>query len=134
MIKYVRNHFKDIVVGLVPEDVLVTTEGDVSKPDAKETRIRMKVFPRETTNVTIGIGNIKEAGGLVQMDVIAPRMEGFDYVADLSADLVDGIQRGTAQLTGLGQLIVYSVWADAVMEEPAYLRVPVYIRWALLHH
>lgn len=116
----------------IQSSAITTWAGDVSKPTADQTRVRLKVLPRETTNVGAGVNSLRDAGGLVQCDVIGPRKDGIDNVTVIAEAIINGISRGSEQLES-GQLITYSVWLEGVSEEPAYLRVPVFIRWSYLH-
>lgn len=111
---------------------IITMEGDTSKPSATETRVRGKVLPIQPVNAGIGVHRIQQLGGLVQIDVIGPRLNGLAPLSTIAEAIINTITIGSTIL-GSDQLITYVVWEETLAEEPAYLRIPVFVRWELLH-
>lgn len=134
-IRNIRNFVIEKVNGVVTSDVLVYADGDVSKPDAAVTRVRVKVLPNETSKPGVGIGGMKEGAGLVQVDLFGPQAieNARDNLEDLGQAIVEAIPFITHTLEDGKTLHVWSVWVDQVLDEKPYFHIPVFVRWTLHH-
>lgn len=132
-IRYIRNFIIDKVRDATDSNVLVYADGDVSKPDANQTRARVKVFPRETEKVAVGITGHKQGAGLVQVDLFGPQVAGRDELEDVAQGVVASIPFTTYELEDGSNLHVWSVWVDQILDEKPYFHIPVFIRWTLIH-
>lgn len=126
----VRNCYLNIIKTAVPTvDVIV--EGTTFKQQANKQVVRVKVLPRETTNVSLGVNPTMQAGGLVAVEVFGPKRDGVEPVEDLCQQIVTAVLLGSTPVTS-GQLQTLSAWAEATNEDDIYLRGVVFIRWSLL--
>lgn len=132
----IRAFFMSVVTTAAGADVFVTAEGDISKPDQKQQRVRVKVFSLETVSIQgrsgIGLYRRKEEPGRVNIDVYGPMKDGIIGVETVANAIVNAITTSTYTVGG-DQLIIWAVWAEAVLEETPYFRVTVFARWSLLH-
>lgn len=128
-----RTYFVDLVDLALGADVLVTTTGDLTTVgDAKQAKARVKVMPRESPSLDT-TQNLKQLAGLVAIDVFSPRINGAAGAEEFGTAILSAITVGPSIET-FGQVHVWNVWVEALQEEPAYLRLPVYIRWSVLYN
>lgn len=123
-VKTVRDYYLSV---LADNNIATTKEGDVYEPSVRGLVVRVKVVPRETTNATLGTTGKQSLGGLVSMEIIAPRT-GLSTAETLASQIIDLFTPGGQTLDD-GHLIVYSTWQEASREEPAHIRLPIFSRW-----
>ena len=133
MITELRQHFTALIANIIGTNAIVTTTGDLTTVgDAKQPKIRVKMMPREAPSLDT-TQKLKQQAGLISIDIFSPRINGPDAAEALANLIVSSVIPGPT-LELFGQVHVWNTWSEGMIEEPAYLRVPVFIRWSLLYN
>lgn len=120
----IREYYTDL---LTSNNITFVTEGENYEHSVRDTIVRVKIIPRETTNATLGVTGKKLLAGLVSMEIIAPRA-GLSTAETLASTIIDLFVPGSHTLSD-GHLIIYSTWVEASREEPAHIRLPILSRY-----
>jgi hypothetical protein len=105
----------------------LTVEGQRFEPKGNQNFTRVKIYPSETANVSLG-GGKKRLKGFTQVDVFVNRISGLTLAASTAEAIVAAFPTGSSALSS-NQIVVYSSWIESTREEPTYLHIPVFIRW-----
>lgn len=122
----IRAYFATALTSLNLDNL--TQEGQRSDTQANQTWTRVKMLPNETVNRTLG-GQNKRLTGLVQIDVFVPRLKGLSAAEVIADSLIASFPSTSSSLVDGSQIIIYSAWQEGVREEPAYLHIPVMVRY-----
>lgn len=130
VINDVREYYTSLIDNVAPSLTQETTK--VVSTSAREWKSRIKVLPRETIQAGIGQVRLQEFGGLVTIDVIAPRSATLRELEDMADSIINAIPTNSQVITPKAQLITYTVWQEALREEETYTILPIWIRWEAL--
>ena len=121
----IRSYFEGVLETLNLENL--NLEGARFEPKGNQNFTRVKVFPSETVNVSLG-GGKKRLKGFTQIDVFVNRISGLALASTTAEAIVAAFPTQSTSLS-TNQIVVYSSWIESTREEPTYLHIPVFVRW-----
>lgn len=121
----IRSYFEGVLETLNLENL--NLEGTRFEPKGNQNFTRVKVFPAETVNVSLG-GGKKRLKGFTQIDVFVNRISGLALASTTAEAIVAAFPTQSTSLS-TNQIVVYSSWIESTREEPTYLHIPVFVRW-----
>lgn len=101
-------------------------------PEADTTKmwLRVSFFPDETDQLTVGDDGLNTMGGIMLINVFAPKGDGAGNANDVADSLVSYLKRGTDCPTVSGYYArVMRSFKSAPIEEERWFNVPVNVRW-----